>query len=500
MCTLSELYDSDFNTKIDYPKSAFGELLNAELTPIFQGKFLYDKLNTDLYRTTTTGTGAVSVSNSICNLSVSNAGDSVILESKKILHYKNGQGCNVRFTTIYDTPNTNLNQFSGIGNLTNGFYIGYQGNTFGILYENSGIPDIWNLTVTTGANSATNVTLTLNGTPIVIPVTNAGGLTSFTAHQIANTISSGWNIDHTRSVAYFIATDTNTKSGVFSFNAGTSGVVATLTRIRQAVQPTKIFIEQKNFNINNLLGYGDSLRQNGMTIDHQKLNVYNIKYQWLGGGMITFSVENPITGSFFDFHRIRYANTNTGVSLLIPHMNYRTLISTTSNISKTLKVASVGLFCEGKYRELEPYNSIVSLKTLSANVELVLLNLTNEQIYNNYPNYSEVKLLSISCSSYGNRTVVIRIIKNAVLNGNTTTNYSNKIAVNSNSLVTYDTTSTTYVGGTLVASFQLSLNDNNILDLTRYNYYIGKGENVIVTAFSTQTSDVNCSVSWVEEF
>jgi hypothetical protein len=65
-------------------------------------------------------------------------------------------------------------------------------------------------------------------------------------------------------------------------------------------------------------------------------NVFQIRYQWLGFGMITFSTEHPETGSFRGFHAIRYANTAVVPSIRNPQLP---LCIQAANLGNTTDIA-----------------------------------------------------------------------------------------------------------------------------------------------------------------
>lgn len=490
-------FNSDAELKISLPTTAFSEVLCAQPSYVFQGKFLYDKIHPLLYNQTVTGSANMSVTNSICSLNISSANDSAQLESKRSIHYRNGQGSALRFTALYNAGSNGLTQMVGMGTISNGLYIGYQNNQFGIFHVNGGSPEIRSLTVTTGATATGNITITLNGTAFTVPVTNSSALPSFTAHQIEAVAMSGWIVEHINNVIYFISLDANPKNGTFSFAAGTSGTVATFAQLKAGVTPTTTFVASSSFSEDKLDGTGDSK----LVVDPQKGNVYQIKMQWLGFGQISFQIENKSTGKFATFHRIKYTNTNTVLSLTNPHLYYRALISSSQATAASLKVASIGMFVEGTIERIDPKYSFSNLKTIAANTETVIVRFENTYIYNNNSNYSECYFLAFQGSSFGGRTVRINVYKNADAGNNTTANYTNPNQVTNDSLMKYDITpSTTITGGTLMFSWQLSVNDSKFIDVSKYNYYLARNESITITAFSTSTSDVSIGAMWAEEF
>ncbi len=75
-------------------------------------------------------------------------------------------------------------------------------------------------------------------------------------------------------------------------------------------------VTQANFNIDRLDGTGPS----GMTLNPQLGNVYQIQFQWLGYGVLIFSVTNPVSGQSSKFHIYEYPNSAEVPSVAQPDM------------------------------------------------------------------------------------------------------------------------------------------------------------------------------------
>ena len=149
---------------IDEPLTAFGELRVAELTPLVQIVHPYE-INLDLIKGTTASSGSLTYdgTNRMININSGAASSSsAIMESTKLIKYRNGQGMLVRFTCIYDTAVSGNNQFAGWGDGNDGFFFGYQGTSFGIFQRNSSSGDSfftqssWNIDVMDGSSGSSN--------------------------------------------------------------------------------------------------------------------------------------------------------------------------------------------------------------------------------------------------------------------------------------------------------------------------------------------------------
>jgi len=132
--------DGHLKISIDDPTTAFGELQTAQLTPLVQITHPY-QINLDLIGTGSTAGGSVSYDGDgrLVNIAASGSSSSAKMYSLKPVKYRNGQGANIRFTTIFGTPTTGCDQIAGWGeDTTGGFFFAYSGSNFGIMYQRSG--------------------------------------------------------------------------------------------------------------------------------------------------------------------------------------------------------------------------------------------------------------------------------------------------------------------------------------------------------------------------
>lgn len=123
-------------------KSAFGELkvVNAEAKILLH--FPYN-INTERVATVTTGSGTVTQSNFQANLNTTAASSSTAkLITKEVVEYLPGSGVDARFTAVFTTGVAGSEQILGIGNDTDGFFIGYNGASFGLMTRNN-TSDTW---------------------------------------------------------------------------------------------------------------------------------------------------------------------------------------------------------------------------------------------------------------------------------------------------------------------------------------------------------------------
>jgi hypothetical protein len=141
--------DSDLNINLAKPRTAFGQLSTAEESTIISQQFPY-AINPRVVNTITANGGTVTHADSQAVLSTSAAANgSAKMTTKAIMKYQPGTGSVVRFTAAFTTGVANNTQIVGYGDDNDGFFIGYNGTSFGIMRRQNG-SDNW--TALTAAN------------------------------------------------------------------------------------------------------------------------------------------------------------------------------------------------------------------------------------------------------------------------------------------------------------------------------------------------------------
>ena len=126
------------------PTSVFGEVLVAENQPVAQHTFHHGPvLNNRLWYTTTVNTGTCTSANSMATVSSgTTTGSTALLESRKKIKYRAGEGVIWRGTMRFETSVAGTTQIIGVGTAENGFFFGYNGTAFGVLHRNDSV-DTW---------------------------------------------------------------------------------------------------------------------------------------------------------------------------------------------------------------------------------------------------------------------------------------------------------------------------------------------------------------------
>lgn len=160
--------------------SAFGTLETAELTPVFQGDFVYG-LNTQLWNTAVvSGTGAtVDTDSSRLRIQCGTANNGyAYITSKRPARYRAGEGTVARFTPLFTAGAANNVQLWGMGSIASnapydGYFFGYNGTSFGIVHYVRGTPTwtaqgSWNGDKVDGSAGSSFTWDATKGTPVQI--------------------------------------------------------------------------------------------------------------------------------------------------------------------------------------------------------------------------------------------------------------------------------------------------------------------------------------------
>ena len=233
-------------------------------------------------------------------------------------------------------------------------------------------------------------------------------------------------------------------------------------------------------------------------IDITKGNVYQIRYQWLGFGAITFWIENPATGDFIKVHTIKYANTYTDPSIFNPSLPLHAEVVNVSNATNImLQTSSMMGGIEGKEEDLGNLESISNDKAAITTTETNIVTIQNKALFVTKINRVEIELKAFSYGVDGTKPAIIRLVKNTALGGSPS--YSD-ISANT-SVVSYDVAGTTLTGGEPIFTLSVSKSDGDLIDLSPYNIVLEPGEILTLSIEATSsTTDTTGSLVWSEKF
>lgn len=466
-------------------KTAFGEMLTAQITPIIGLSFPYN-VNAAQITAQDNQSGSSSISTSMLALSTGAAANSSsrFLTNQSIL-YEPGQGVRVRFTAMFTTGVANSAQMMGIGDSGQGLFFGYNGTAFGIMRRYGGNPEVRTLTVTTKSSHVENITITLDGdADATVAVTN-GADTTVTANEIAandySDVGRGWTAKAVGSKVVFTSWNSVARSGTFSLSAATSAV-GTFARTLAGVAPTDTWVAQASWNGPDIF---DGNGVTGVTLDPTKLNVYQIDFQYLGAGLIRFFIEDPNDGELHLVHSIEYANANTRPSLDNPTMPLTAIVENVSNTTNlTLKTASIGGFIDGIRINNGVKRGYGASRTLGATAaETPICSLRIKEVYQSKLNRSKIKINYISTSVEHTKPCAINFYANPTL---VAASFSD--LATATSAIEVDTSATSFSGGTLLFTFYLGKTGNGLINLSEDLTAAEFGAGNVITATLAPTS------------
>lgn len=255
----------------------------------------------------------------------------------------------------------------------------------------------------------------------------------------------------------------------------------------------------------NLNGTGTS----GLTLDWTLGQVFQIRYPYLGYGVIKFFVLGPDGDGWVLAHTLAYPNTTKTVQLSNPNLNYYAqVLNTGSTTNLTLHVGSVAALLSGtRSFAANPKWAFDNNKT-AITTETVLFALKDATTYNGVTNRGMLRLNSLSFASAGAITsiAVCRLKIGATLGGTATyatisgTSADNGVTITAGSSVTSaNTIHTTVTGGTYIFNLSIAGGSNIVVDLSPYDLYVAPTEILTVSGFSTATAALSASLNWTED-
>lgn len=295
--------------------TAFGEPLAISPTAVIQLDAIYGT-TTDVIQLYNSGTSSSAGSNNqIYRVeSGTTQGGYGVLRSKRFLRYRPGQGIVTRFTAAFTQGQAGSIQYAGVANQENRIAFGWDGDRFGVCRSTGGKATILLMRMTTAPNATQTATITLNG--VAYTVTLAATTSDIAVQTITNRVGGygGWLFQQTDGAMLWLAPTLGPMNGTFSFTS-TGNATATFTVKQAGVAQTDYWTYQEDWNIDRMDGSNNiDTNPSGMTLDHTKLNVYQMNMRWLGAGVISYALEDQASGSMVYVHREHYVNQHT-----LPH-------------------------------------------------------------------------------------------------------------------------------------------------------------------------------------
>ncbi len=442
---------------IHSPTGPFGSVHVESNTPIFQGDGVYGA-NAEILATYNTLSGTVTNPNSKFLLS---SGTTIyaqsVLQSRKRLRYRGGQGSVGLFTAAFGASPANSYALVGFGHSEDGLYLGRVNGTMGALYSSFGVREVRTLTVTTGSSTAESVTITLNGTANSVTVTNSGNIQT-TVWELATGTYSGWDAFPSGATVVFVRRSAGPASGTYSYTATT--MVGSFAQTKAGVISSDEFVAYESWSNYSYLS--------ALGLDFSTLLVYRMGMQFLGGGPFGFEVEvNPANGSnptFVETHLFNKINTLTKPTFGNPAFPFTALAySAGSTTNFEVSCGSFGGFIEGEKMLHGPAVAYDSFSTAVGSAAYrSIFTVLNPRYYAGRTNQAVINLIDMAAAVKHTQPVTIYAIRNGSLAG--APNFAQK---DSSSCGLWDTAATTVSGGTIIGAWPLAETGSLQADLIR---------------------------------
>lgn len=473
-----------FLSNPEFPTTAFGEIANAQSTPITQISAQYGFTDKTEIFAGISGANTIIDGQFKCESGTNIDGFAAITTRRQVT-YRPGQGVLARFTARFGTPQVGANQLAGLSNNTDGLNFGYVGEDFGIIHDSNGASEIQELTITTPASGAENATVTVDGTGYTVPLTS--GSVEDNAIEISESLNSQVLLYDFEAVGEEVIARSllAAPGGVFGFTSATC--VAAWVQQVAGVVSNQDFILQANWNRNTM-----------STLDPTKGSVYQVQIQGSGFGGLNFFVEDPDTCQMTLVHMIMGCNTSTILSLSHPILRVGWSCSNMGVNTTSVEVfgGSASGFIEGEVVITEPPRSTEQTHS-GTTTETVLLSIRSRLVFSNSRNRVETFGIFLTTATDHNKPVIIRMYTGAVLSPPLAYEYVDKDTSSSE----ISTTQSTVVGGRLLVSVSLSPGGASTIPLKGLIPLIEPGGNITVTSQLTSgaSADVSASVIYQED-
>ena len=278
------------------------------------------------------------------------------------------------------------------------------------------------------------------------------------------------------------------------------------------------FIPQTSFNYDKLDGKGPS----GFTIDPTKINIFQYKFQYLGGGNLFFYVLVS-NGRWVLAHMIQNAGTLTSPVFRDPtmHAMWYSNCYTTSSTPVIVQGGSCGQFLEGERRFLGPKGAFVGtpVAALANNTQTMMFALKNATYFNGIPNRSQAHIRSISFGGNGsgsgfnnpNGVITFTLTRNPTggptvwlpYNGSLGTGTSGSNIIGNSTISSNISPLTTLTGGNTGFTHVVAIGgQSGQIDLSDYEITLNPNDVLCFSANVVSTGSgcyVGASVFWVED-
>lgn len=219
---------------------------------------------------------------------------------------------------------------------------------------------------------------------------------------------------------------------------------------------------------------------------------FQIRYQFLGYGAITWFVENPTTGKFVPVHREAYANTAQVPSVFNPSFPGRIAVdngATTADVG--VRISSIAAFNDGERVDTGAVFAAVGGQTVTTGANV--LSIRNPATVDGITNRAIIKLIKASFSSDGTKIANFAAYRDATLGGS-----PSFATVTPNSIAEISNSNVTLTGGIPVDGITLAKSGSEYILFDKEIFSIFPGETWTFAANSASSSDVAVALTWQE--
>jgi len=489
--------------------SAFGEPLAISPTAVIQLDAIYGTTS-DVIQTYNNGTGSSAGADTqlFRVQSGTTQGGYGVLRSKRFMRYRPGQGIVTRFTAAFTQGSAGSLQFAGLANQENRVAFGFDGTRFGVVRSTGGKAHITLLTMTVAPNATQTATITLNGIPYTVTLGNTS--VDVAMQTIVNRVGGygGWLIQQTNGASLWLSPTLGPLNGTFSFTS-TGNAQATFVTKQVGIAQTDYWTYQEDWNIDKMDGSSTiSTNPSGMTLDHTKLNVYQINMRWLGAGVISYAMEDQASGTLVYVHKEYYVNQHNTPHTLNPSFKITyAAYNTTGTANMTVTGASVYGAVEGTIFQNELNRAYGNSKNNLAQNQLHhLLTIKNSVVTNglagaNNGNYvlntkeAIIKSLSVSIQGQDPARIYLFFEPSSLSSTHMFYNIPRCNEVQSTVTGTFDLAIDTPIYEGIVG-----INGTINIDLSAYRITVPPGSYVSIGIQSTGSMNpVSCALVWSED-
>ena len=466
------------------PKTAFGELQVASMTPVIQITAQYG-LRAEVESAAIGGTATAADSKFIVSTGTG-ANNISSIGSTRLATYRAGQGLLARYTALFTTGVANSSQVAGLLTSESIIGFGYNGADFGILHAKGGELEQWELQITAGAGVAENATITIDGNPYTVPFTaGVAGKNVYEAAVSLNSQVPGYGFSSHDDILVCLAKLPDLGGGAFTFSSGTA--TGTFTKIKDGLLPPETWVNKADWNVNPNININTTLG-----------NVYQVQMQYLGFGGIKFYIEDPETALFELVHIIKYANSSTIPSVSNPIFRIGWGVRNTGNTTDIIaQGASGAIFIEGEI--VVDGASIGASQTQTiGTIKTSVISLQNRRTYYGAANRAEIIGRSLVLSTDTAKTAKFELILNPVV---TVGEYLEFVDGGANSLGELSRSAATITGGRVIAAYDVKAASPFKVDIGDVTSRLQPGDILCVAAkvSSGAASEMSAALTWQDD-